>query len=703
MLRRSFIQSSALSLGYLVLGYSLAEQKAVAAQTGFANAWIRVGSDNSVTMVTPRAEVGQDIYTTLPLIMAEELDFPVTKITVEQATADAAHYGNPHPIMGGNQVTGGSTSVRGHWDQMRTIGASARFMFIQAAAKKWGVSPTECSTADGFVLCGAKRASYGELTELAALETPPEKPALKDPKDFKYIGQRINRLDTPIKVNGGEVYGMDHHEPGMLVASVARCPVMGGKLISFDDQSAKAIKGVLGVYKIGEALAVVADDFYLANKARGLLKIKWDFGDTATRKDTATIMARLHEAAKKPGVVVAKSGNFENPVAGAAQSIHAVYEQPLLAHASLEPENCCAMIKDGECHVWGPFQLPGFAKSSGAAASGLPPEKVIVHSMFIGGSFGRKMGFDYAFEAVAIAKASGRPIKLIWTREDDIQNDFYRPPTVHQLSGAVDAKGKLSGLMVKLVSPSPSIKAVPPWVQNGVDLFMIEGLNNLTYEIPNHRAETLIQDVDVRVGYWRSVSNATNAFAVESFIDELATLGQRDPLEFRLEMLGKQPRAQAVLKLAAEKAGWGKPLPAGQFHGIAHQECYQSYLAVVAEVSVKDGVPTVHRLTAAVDVGIAIRPNQVETQVEGGLLMGYWTAMVNQITLKDGQVEQDNFDTYKMLRFDSTPLVDVHLIVTNNRPSGIGEAGVPLAAPAIGNAIAKATGVRPRKLPFVDA
>ena len=702
MLRRSFIQSSALSLGCLALGFSLSEQKAVAAVAGFANAWIRIASDNSVIMVTPRAEVGQDVYTTLPLIMAEELDFPVSRITIEQATADPTHYGNPYPTFGNSQATGNSTSVRGHWDQMRIIGASARIMLIRAAAKAWGVSEEVCSTEDGYVICGNKRASYGDLSALAALETPPASPPLKAPQYYKYVGKQINRKDTPLKVNGGELYGMDHQEPNMLLASVSRCPVIGGKLVDFDDSVAKAVSGVFGIYRIGNSVAVVADNFYIANKARGLLKINWDLGNTVSRKDNLTIMSKLHDAIKNPGAVVAKAGNSDNPTAGAVEVLNAVYEQPFLAHSPLEPENCCASIKDGECHVWGPFQLPASARDSAAAASGLPVERIIIHPMFIGGSFGRKFGFDYAYEAVAIAKASGKPIKLIWTREDDIQNDFYRPATVHQLTGGIDAQGKLTGLFVKLVSPSPSIKAVPPWVKNGVDIMMIEGLSNLTYNIPNHRAETLIQDVDVRVGYWRSVSNATNAFAIESFIDEMATLGRRDPLEFRLELLGKQPRAQAVLKLATEKSGWAQSLPEGHYQGVAQMECYESYIAVVAEISLKQGTPVVHKLTAAVDVGLAIRPDQVKAQVESGLLMGYWTAMVNQITFKNGQVEQDNFDTYRMMRFDSTPLVDVHLIVTNNKPSGIGEAGVPLAAPAIGNAIAKATGVRPRKLPFLE-
>ena len=703
MLRRSFIQTSTLAVSSLIVGFSVLEQKAVAATAGFENPWIRISSDNSVTMVAMRAEMGQDVYTTFPLIMAEELDYPVSLVKVEMAPFNPAHYGNLSPYFGGMQVTGGSQSVMSHWTQLRTIGAAARTMLVKAAAGKWGVSPAACTTQDGYVMSGALKASYGELASLAALQQVPQSPTLKNTKDFKYIGKEVARLDTKAKVDGTAEFGIDVRQPGMLAATVARCPVMGGKVRGFDAEAARKVPGVQGVYQIEEGIAVVAIDYYVANLARGLLKIDWDLGDTSSRKDTDTIMQRLRDASKKPGAVAKKAGNSAEPMAGAATVLSANYESPFLAHATLEPVNCSASIANGECHVWGPFQTQQFVHAVAAAIAGVPPEKVFVHTSFIGGGLGRKSMFDFVKEAVTIAKVSGKPVRLIWSREGDTQNDFYRPASVHTLEGGLDTQGRLIGLTAKITSPSPSIDKVPAWVSNGVDLYMVEGLADVGYELPNFRAEAVIQDVGVRVGFWRSVSYALNAFAMESFIDELASAAKRDPLEFRIALLQKQPRAVAVLKLVAEKAGWGKPLPPGRFLGIAQTHCYGSYVAVVAEVSVKDGQPLVHQLSCAVDAGIAVRPNQIEAQIEGGLLDGFSSAMFQKISFKNGQVEQENFDTYKMLRFEDVPLVHVHIVKTDNPPSGIGEAGVPLAAPAIANAFALATGRRLRKLPFLDA
>ncbi len=702
--RREFLKASAATGGALVIGVSLPGFAASAAKKDAAsaalNAWIRIDTTGKVTLQCARSEMGQGVYTSLPMLIAEELEVPMTTITVEMAPS-APPYVN---AAMGAQITGGSTSVREAYTKLREAGATARMMLISAAAQSWNVPESECRAVDGMVTYKNKKLFYGQLVEKAAKLKAPDKPVLKDPKDFKIIGKYGHRLDTPAKVTAKAVYGIDVVKPGMLIASLAQPPVIGGKALKVNDAKALAVKGVVKVVQIPEGVAVLAKDFYTAKKGRNLLEIEWDSGP-AGKLDNAAIRAGLREASKQAGAIIRKDGDVDAAMQTAAKKISAEYEIPFLAHATLEPVNCTAEIVSGECHVTGPIQFQQGSQGAAAAAAGVPPEKAFIHTTFLGGGYGRKLELDFITQVVGIAKAAGVPVKMLWTREDDTTHDFYRPMSLHQMEAALDDKGSVVALSSKMTSPSITARAFPPFVQNGKDPFMSEGSGNLTYKIGNLRVENVIHDTGVRVGYWRSVSNALNAYAVESFIDEIARQTGKDPVAMRLAMLDGQPRSQAVLKLAAEKAGWrtGGVAANGHFLGVAQMECYDTYTAVVAEVSLAaDGTPKVHKLTCACDCGVMVHPNQVLAQLESGLLLGYSSAMKNEITFKNGQVEQSNFDNYPVLRMSETPVVEIHMIPDGSKPGGIGEVGVPLAAPAIGNAIAAAGKVL-RKMPFLSA
>jgi isoquinoline 1-oxidoreductase beta subunit len=699
--RRSFIKSGAVLGSGLLVGFSLKNNIAVAGPAALSNPWLKIEADNSVTIFVARSEMGQDVYTSMSMLIADELDYPLGKVKINMAPADAKLYGND--ALGGAQITGGSTSMRDAWIKLRTVGATAREMLLIAAAQKWNVAVDKCVASDGFVTSGSNKASYGELAQAASAVPHNGKPVLKTPAQFKYIGKQVGRLDTPSKVNGSAIYGVDVRQPGMLAASLAMSPVIGGKVVSYDDSAAKAVSGVLGIVQIPDGVAVLAKDYFTAKKARDLLKVKWDNGNTAAVADMAAIKKGLREASKKKGAVIGKAGNVQAPLAGTVKKLTAEYQLPFVAHATLEPVNCSAMIANGECHVWGPIQFQQGAQGVAAAAAGLPAEKVFIHTTFLGGGYGRKLELDFIGQVVAIAKASAKPVRLIWSREDDMTHDFYRPISLSQLEGGFDNKGNLVGLSSKLTSPSVTARAFPGFVVEGSDPFMNEGSANLTYDIKNFRAENVIHDTGIRVGYWRAVSNNLNAFAIESFMDELAAAAGKDPVDFRMNLLAKHPRAQKVLSTAAQKAGWGQLRQRGRALGVAQMECYDAYIAVVAEVSLKDGKPTVHKLTCAVDPGVAVRPDQVLAQIESGLLLGFSTAMKNQITFKDGAAQQTNFDSYPMLRMSETPAIDITVIEGGDKPSGLGEVGVPLAAPAIANAIVAAGGQRIRSLPFLTA
>jgi len=711
--RRSFIKSSTASAISLGVGFSLFNNEVIASNTYFGNPWIKIHQDNSITLTNSRTEMGQDVYTSISLLIAEELDCSLDAIRIEAAPFDPTNHGNA--MLGGLQLTGASTSVAGSWGSMRKVGATVRTMLVSAAAKKWNVAVSSCSTNNGYVMSGAKRARYGELVDLLRQEPIPKDPALKNPADFKYIGKDIPRLDGQAKVDGTAIFGADVRVEGMSTAVLMRWPVVPpnihgvmavktvDKVISYDADQARKLPGVLGVYRIDEGIAIVARDYHIAQQARKLVKITWDLGDTSELKDTETIMRRLKDAAAvKPGVVLRTQGDVKKATSAATSAHTATYELPFLTHANLEPLNCSARIANGELHIWGPMQNPHLAHTVGVSISGLPPEKVFVHVTFIGGGLGRKVEIDFVQEAVAIAKASGKGIRLMWSREDDTKHGAYRSAAYVQMEGALDAKGGMTALRVKLTSPSAISRAMPPFIQNGVDPFMVDGLHNLNYDVPNYEAEALIHEVGVRAGFYRSVGYSVNTYAIESFIDELALAAKVDPVAFRLTHLNGQPRAQAVLKLAAEKANWNGPQKPDRFLGVAQFSGYGSFIAVVAEISLDGTEPKVHKLVAAVDVGRVIRPTQLEGQIEGAMVLGIAGAMLNRVTFKDGVVQEGNFDTYKMLRFRDTPPVEVHIVNNDNPPGGAGELGLPPVAPAIANALARATGSRLRTLPFLD-
>lgn len=695
--RRGFLKSTSALSGALVIGFQLPSAGAKAADApAVSNAWVKVDAKGGVTLICHRSEMGQGVYTSMPMLVAEELGVPLSSVKIEMAPS-APVYIN---AMLGGQITGGSTSVRDAWTKLREAGASARTVLVAAAAETWKVPAGECTAANGMVTHkSGKKLAYGALVGKASGMKMPEKVTLKDPKDWTIIGKNKARLDTPAKVAGKAQYGIDVKKPGMLIASLAQAPVIGGKVVKVNDAKAKAVKGVVSVVQIGDGVAVLAKDFYTAKKGRDALDIEWDNGPTANL-DMLEIESQLRTASVNPGAVMRKDGTGIADMDKAAKKVEAEYELPFLAHATLEPVNCTAEIINGECHITGPIQFQQGAQYGVAAAISMPPEKVFIHTTFLGGGYGRKLELDFQIQAAQLAKAAGKPVKLVWSREDDMTHDFYRPLSLHQMTAGLDANGNVTTFHSKMTSPSVTARAFPPVVQNGKDPFMAEGSENLTYKIPNVQIENVIHDTGIRVGYWRSVSNALNAFAVESFVDEIATATKKDPVALRIEMLKGDTRSINVLKMAADKAGWGKAA-AGRALGIAQMECYGTHSAVVAEVSMSKDGPKVHKVTAVVDCGVVVHPDQAHAQIESGILLGFSSGMKNAITFKDGRVEQKNFDTYPMLRMSETPVIDITFVSSSASPGGLGEVGVPLVMPAIANAVATLTGKRVRKLPLM--
>ena len=694
--RRDFLKVSAVVGGGLMIGFRFSSEavaQPIAALT--ANAWIRIAPDGAVTFTCGRSEMGQDVYTSLSMILAEELGVDPRKVTVLHAEADPVYVNTAL----GAQITGGSTSIREGWDPLRKAGASAREMLIAAAAAQWGVSPADCKAADGVVSHGSRSATYGSLTAAASSLKPPATVTLKDPSQFTVIGKPLARLDGAAKARGRATYGLDVKMPGMLYAAIVPCPVLGGKVGSFDARAVSSRPGVRAVVNIGDAVAVVANHYWTARSAVDALAITWDEG-SAAKLDTATIFATLDAARDRDGFVVKTAGNPAAALATGAKS--AEYRCQMLAHATLEPQNCTARVTPTAVDVWASVQFPQGAQGIAAAVSGLKPEQVQVHSQFIGGGFGRRLENDFVGQAVAIAKAvPGVPVQMIWTRPQDTQQDFYRPPSLHVMRGAV-ANGKLEALSAKLVSPSITARAFPPFVSNGNDPFQTEGLTNLTYDVPNLDLRTVIEEVGVRVGYWRSVSNALNAFAIESFMDEMALDAGQSPVAFRLAMLGKQPRQRAALERAVRASGYTTSPGAGRAFGVASMECYETHAALVCEVSGTAERIKLERITIAADCGIAVHPDQVIAQLQGGVVTGLMQAVRGKITFRNGRVEQSNFHDFQLPRSSDVPKVQVELIQSGERPGGIGEVGVPLVAPALANAVFALTGKRIRSTPLED-
>ncbi|WP_411877639.1 molybdopterin cofactor-binding domain-containing protein [Polaromonas sp. YR568] len=698
--RRTFLKTSSAVTGGLVMGVTLGLPLATqAAGTLYTpNAWVHIADDNTITLISARSEMGQGVYTSMPMLIAEELNVDIRKIKVAIAPPGKVY---TNALLGA-QITGGSTSVRDGWEKLRIAGAQVRTMLVSAAAAKWNVDASTLKAENGMVIGpNGRKATYGSLAEASSKLPVPENVALKDPKDFTVVGKPTKRLDTPMKVNGTAEFGIDVKLPGMVYASLEQCPVIGGKVTSFDAAKAKAMPGVIDVVQIPDGVAVVADSYWHAFKARQALTVQWDEGPVAAISN-ASMLDGIRKAADsgKPIPIVPVKGDAAGAMKGAAKTLKAEYVSPLLAHATLEPMNFTADYKNGKCLLIGPTQFQQGAEGGVAAALGIKPEDITLKTTFLGGGFGRRLEVDFIVQAAQISKAVGKPVKLLWSREDDTTHDFYRPMAVNQLAAGLGADGKPVALTFKLTSQSITQRAfgLP---KDTLDPFMAEA-GAMPYDIPNTQYDLVIHDSGLRVGYWRSVSHALNAFANESFVDEMALAAGKDPYAYRMSLLEKQPRFANVLKLAADKSGWGTPAPAGRSRGIALMEGYDTYMAQVAEISVKDNQVTVHKMTVVADLGRMVNPDTVQAQIQSSVVFGLSAALNNQITLDKGRVQQTNFGDYPVLRMNESPVMDITLVPSTEKPGGIGEPATALVAPAVANAVFAATGKRVRTLPLND-
>jgi isoquinoline 1-oxidoreductase beta subunit len=648
----------------------------------------------------PYVEMGQGTYTSIPMLIAEELEVDLKQVRLEHAPPNEKLYGNP--LIGGIQATGNSNAIRAAWQPLRQAGAAARTMLVAAAAKRWKVDPASCRAQSGKVLHAQTRRSlkYGALAADAARLPVPENVALKRPQDFKLIGTPAKRLDTPSKVNGTAVYGIDVRPPGVKIATLAQSPVFGGRVKTLDDTAAKAVKGVRQIVRLDDAVAVVADHMGAAKKGLAALVIEWDDGPHA-RLDTQAIVGELEKATLNPGAVAQTIGDADKAMAGAVTKVEATYQVPFLAHATMEPMNCTVHVRRDGCEVWVGNQVLGRAQAAAAKTAGLPLDKVVVHNHLIGGGFGRRLEIDGVIRAVEIAKHVDGPVKVIWTREEDIQHDMYRPSFFDRISAGLDEKGMPVAWSHRFAGSSIIARWAPPLFKNGLDPDTTEGAIDLVYALPNLHVEyAQVEPAGIPTAFWRSVGPSHNVFVTESFIDELAAAAKQDAVAYRLALLDKTPRAKAVLALAAEKAGWGAPVPKGIGRGVSVQFVFATYMAHVAEVEVsKDGAVRVRRVVCAVDCGTVVNPDTVRAQIQSAIIFGITAALYGEITLKDGRVEQANFDTYQMLRMNEAPAIEVHIVQSFEPPGGMGEAGTSAIVPAVTNAIFAATGQRLRKLP----
>jgi isoquinoline 1-oxidoreductase subunit beta len=665
------------------------------------NAFIRIDEAGHTTLVMPQVEMGQGVYTSIPMILAEELDADFAQVTLEHAPPSDKLYGNP---MFGIQATGNSNSVRAWWMPLRKAGAGARAMLVQAAAEQWQVDPASCTTANSVVMhkASGRQLSYGALALAANSQTPPKDVPLKDPKDFVLIGKPLKRLDTPDKVNGKAVYGIDAILPDMKFATLKVCPVFGGKVAKVDDSAAKRIPGVRKIVVLDDLVAVVGDHMWAAKKGLDALVIDWDEGPNA-RVSSGDIWRDLRAASEKDGAVAKSEGDIAKGLA-TGDRLDAAYELPFLAHAPMEPVNATVHCKPDSCEIWTGTQVMTRVQSEAAKVAGLPIEKVIVNNHLLGGGFGRKLEADMVVAAVRIAKQVDGPVKVVWTREEDIQHDIFRPVYRDTIAATLSG-GKIVGWKYKVSGSSIMARWFPAGFQKGVDIDGVDSAIDIPYDIPNLHVEFLrAEPPAVPTGFWRGVGPNNNVFATECFMDELARKAGKDPIEFRRGMLGKQPRFLAALNLAAEKSNWGQPLPARVGRGVSVQPSFASFIATVVEAEVDEqGGVHLRRVTLAVDTGIAVNPDTVKAQLEGGLIFGLTAALYGEITIDKGRVQQSNFNDYRMLRIDQAPKIDVHVIKSGEAPGGIGEAGVVAGPPALRNAIYAATGVALRRLPIDPA
>lgn len=698
--RREFLKAGVAGATGLVVGFYLPgsnEILAAGAAPEVLNAWIQVSPDDEITIIESQSEMGQGVATSYPMLIAEELECDWKKIRVEFAPA-AAVYFNPAFRM---QGTGGSQSIRVGWVPMRRAGATAREMLITAAAQKWGVEKSECHAENGAVVHAAtkRRATYGSLAEAAAKLPPPTDVKLKDPGEFQVIGKAMKRLDTPDKVNGRAEFGIDVRRPGMLHAVVARCPVFGGKVASFDTTKAKAVPGVKDVVQISSGVAVVADNTWNAMQGRRALDVKWDEGRLASVSND-TIWKSYAEITQKSGVVARKDGDATAAMAGAAQKIESVYQAPFQAHATMEPMNGTADVRPDGVDLWLPTQFQTQSQVTAAQIAGVKPDAVKVHTTYLGGGFGRRGLTDFVADACETSKAMKAPVQVTWSREDDMQHDFYRPASYARIAAALDAGGNPVAWTTRIACDSVFTWFFPGSVQNGLDPASVEGIADLPYAIPNVLVDYHLMTPGIPAGFWRSVGASQNGFFRECFVDELAAAAKKGPYEFRRALLAKSARHLGVLDLAAQRAGWGKPLPPGMFRGIAIVQSFDTYVAQVAEVSVAKGQVKVHRVVCALDCGQVINPEIVEQQAMGGIVFGLTQTLKDEITIERGRVVQSNFNDYDMLRMNESPKVEVYIVPSKETPTGMGEPAVPPAAPAVCNAVFAATGKRIRRLPI---
>jgi isoquinoline 1-oxidoreductase beta subunit len=702
--RRCVLQAGAAAGGGLLLSLALpfgAREVAAADPDSFApNAFIRISDNGEIVVTVPYVEMGQGTYTAIPMLIAEELEVDLKRVRFEHAPPNEKLYGNP--LLGGLQATGNSNAIRGGWMPLRQAGATARTMLVAAAAKRWKVDPASCRAQNGEVhhTPSGRSLGYGELATEAARLPVPESVSLKRPQDFKLIGTPAKRLDTPAKVNGSAVFGIDVRPPGVKIATLAQSPVFGGRVKSVDDAAAKAVKGVRQIVRLDDAVAVVADHMGAAKKGLEALKIEWDEGPHA-KLTTEQIARELEDATRKPGAVAQNIGDAGKAMPDAPTKVEATYQLPFLAHATMEPMNCTVHVRKDECEIWLGSQAMARVQATAAKAAGLPPEKVIVHNHLIGGGFGRRLEVDGAVRAVEIAKQVEGPVKVVWTREEDIQHDMYRPLWFDRISAGLDDKGRPVAWSNRFAGSSIMARWAPPFFQNGLDPDTTEGAIDLVYDLPNFHVEYVrVEPPGIPTAFWRSVGPSHNVFVTESFIDEMAAAAKRDPVVYRRALLNKSPRAKVVLDLAAEKADWGRALPNGIGRGVSLQFVFGCYIAQIAEVEVsKAGDVRLRRVVCAVDCGTVVNPDTVEAQIESGIVFGASAALYGEITLKDGRVEQSNFDTYRVLRINEAPAIEVYIVPSREAPGGIGETATSAIVPAISNAIFAATGKRLRKMP----
>ena len=705
--RRRFLQAGAAFGGGLMIGWvevAHAEEAGAvdAPATSFApNAFIRIDREGKVTVISPSIEMGQGTFTSLPMLVAEELDVDMKNVGVEQSPPSDKLYGNPG--LGGVQMTGGSMSIRGFYLPMREAGAAARQMLISAAAAKLGVDAADLTTQAGQVVHARSGQSvgYGALADDAAKLPVPTDVKLKDPSTFRIIGTPVKRLDVAGKVNGAAIYGIDVQVPGMKVATVAASPVFGGTVASVDEAAALAVPGVRQVAKIDNAVAVIADNYWAAKK--GLEAAKPTFNDGPNAKlSTADVVAALAKASEREGAVAKTLGDASAALQSAATKVDSTYENPFLAHATMEPINCTVHVTPDGCDIWVGTQIPSITQLVISKTLGIDLDKVRIHNHLLGGGFGRRLEFDFVLQAVLFAKQSKDPVKIIWSREEDIQHDMYRPYYYDKISAGLDKDGKLIAWKHRIVGSSIIARYNPASFKDGVDPDAVDGAIELPYDIPNVHVDYVREEPPgIPTAFWRGVGPTRNAYVVESFIDELAATAKKDPFEFRRELTANSPRARHVLERAAAIAGWGTRLDPRKGRGIALLQAFGCFMAQVAEVTVADdGEVHVDRIVAVVDCGQVVNPNTVEAQLQSGIIFGITAVLWGEITLKDGRVEQTNFDDYKILRIDQAPKIETEIVKSSEAPGGIGEPGTSTLTPAVLNAVYAATGVRLRKLPI---